>query len=82
MRDRLTHDYFGVDLGLVWRVSETVRTQEMAPVLATLTTSPDQRSTAFPQVSKEVVHRCGQIVSEVDLFCYFLGYRWHANLRW
>jgi uncharacterized protein with HEPN domain len=20
MRDRLTHDYFGVDLGLVWRV--------------------------------------------------------------
>jgi uncharacterized protein with HEPN domain len=22
MRDRLTHDYFGVDLGLVWRVVE------------------------------------------------------------
>lgn len=22
MRDRLTHDYFGVDLGLVWRVTE------------------------------------------------------------
>jgi uncharacterized protein with HEPN domain len=22
MRDRLTHDYFGVDLALVWRVVE------------------------------------------------------------
>lgn len=22
MRDRLTHDYFGVDLGLIWRVVE------------------------------------------------------------
>lgn len=22
MRDRLTHDYFGIDLGLVWRVVE------------------------------------------------------------
>ena len=32
MRDKLSHDYFGVDL---WRVFETVR-QDLPPLLASL----------------------------------------------
>ena len=36
MRDRLTHDYFGVDLGLVWRVVERDLPALKAAVMALL----------------------------------------------
>jgi uncharacterized protein with HEPN domain len=40
MRDRLTHAYFGVDLGLVWRVVERdLHTLETA--VAALMETPD-----------------------------------------
>ena len=45
MRDRLTHDYFGVDLGLIWRVVErdlhTLDTSEGRPSDSLTTTTTD-----------------------------------------
>ena len=40
MRDRLTHDYFGVDLGLVWSVVERELPRLKATVTELATQSP------------------------------------------
>jgi uncharacterized protein with HEPN domain len=41
MRDRLTHDYFGVDLALVWRVVERDLMALKAAVESLLADSPN-----------------------------------------
>jgi uncharacterized protein with HEPN domain len=45
MRDRLTHDYFGVDLSLVWRVVEKDVPSLKTAVSALLDEPPDGGST-------------------------------------
>ena len=45
MRDRLTHAYFGVDLGLVWRVVERdLQALETAVAVLVETSGPSDRS--------------------------------------
>lgn len=46
MRDRLTHDYFGVDLSLVWRVVERDLTPLKDAIAALLSTASDSDDTA------------------------------------
>ena len=43
MRDRLTHDYFGVDLGLVWRVAQRDLQTLMIAIDTLIVESPDHR---------------------------------------
>ena len=48
MRDRLTHDYFGVDLALVWRVVERDLPSLKAPLPPCSNVSSDSSSRTSP----------------------------------